>query len=125
MRECSLCKDTKSWEHFPKNSKGLNRRGQVCKSCSAKRTAKYREDNYHLVYANKFGTTEDTIRKVLDKNICDICGTPPSNKRHSIDHCHSTGVIRGLLCDACNTGLGKFKDNTNLLQKAIKYLNGN
>ena len=41
----------------------------------------------------------------------------------AIDHCHSTGKIRGLLCDRCNHGLGHFKDDINLLIKAIEYLN--
>jgi len=43
----------------------------------------------------------------------------------SVDHCHSTGLIRGLLCHSCNHGLGKFKDDTMLLEKAIKYLEMN
>jgi hypothetical protein len=40
----------------------------------------------------------------------------------SIDHCHETGKVRGLLCDACNTGIGRFSDQVDLLQKAIDYL---
>lgn len=39
-----------------------------------------------------------------------------------LDHCHITGKIRGFLCSNCNTGLGLFKDNINLLESAIKYL---
>ena len=42
-----------------------------------------------------------------------------------VDHCHTTGVIRGLLCSACNTSLGKFKDSVELLQNAIQYLKDN
>lgn len=52
--------------------------------------------------------------------ICkDVCTT---GRRLSVDHCHSTGAIRGLLCTNCNSGLGKFKDNPQLLAAAIKYL---
>ena len=40
-----------------------------------------------------------------------------------VDHCHNTGKYRGLLCVTCNTGLGAFKDNVDLMQKAIEYLN--
>lgn len=56
---------------------------------------------------------------------CKICGTHQTelNQKLSIDHCHVTGKIRGLLCKHCNHGLGKFKDNTILLQFAIDYLN--
>lgn len=39
-----------------------------------------------------------------------------------VDHCHETGVVRGLLCYNCNTGIGRLKDNVIVLQRAIEYL---
>lgn len=55
---------------------------------------------------------------------CAICDNPASGfKKHlCMDHCHETLRLRGLLCDNCNSGLGKFKDNVELLEKAIVYL---
>ncbi len=55
---------------------------------------------------------------------CAICGTHQSelSKRFCVDHNHDTDNVRGLLCDRCNTGIGRFKDNINLLQNAVKYL---
>ena len=41
-----------------------------------------------------------------------------------LDHNHGTGQFRGFLCDSCNTGLGKFKDDPDLLERAISYLRG-
>jgi Autographiviridae endonuclease VII len=52
---------------------------------------------------------------------CAICGEFP-NKKLCHDHDHDTGLIRGLLCHNCNTGLGHFKDSEKLLLKAIEYL---
>jgi len=57
---------------------------------------------------------------------CAICKAEPPTNQHktrlNIDHDHSTGAIRGLLCDCCNRALGLMRDNTDLLQKAIQYL---
>lgn len=56
---------------------------------------------------------------------CAICGIAFRNltKRHQhADHCHATGEPRGVLCLTCNTGLGKFGDNPELLRRAAAYL---
>ena len=54
---------------------------------------------------------------------CAICGRKPSPvRRLHVDHEHSSGRIRGLLCAACNPALGLFRDSEELLIKAITYL---
>lgn len=66
----------------------------------------------------------------LQNNFCAICQKEEtvqhSNRDKelslSVDHCHETGKIRGLLCNKCNRGLGYFKDNIKLLENSIKYL---
>lgn len=56
--------------------------------------------------------------------LCGICGLARTEgqPRLAVDHDHESGYIRGLLCMACNTGIGKFKDDVRLLQKAIEWL---
>jgi hypothetical protein len=56
--------------------------------------------------------------------VCSICKTEDTgfNKRFSVDHCHTEGHVRGLLCQPCNTGLGLFKDNQSVLLEAVQYL---
>lgn len=59
---------------------------------------------------------------------CAICGAPPSStqnygrERLAVDHDHSSGAVRGLLCAACNKGLGHFLDSVESLARAIVYL---
>lgn len=61
---------------------------------------------------------------------CAICrtditgthGTKHVRAAAKIDHCHATGIVRGLLCSRCNTGIGQFKDSTERLAAAIRYL---
>lgn len=60
---------------------------------------------------------------------CAICGVTPeesSTKRKvrylDVDHCHITGAVRGLLCNRCNSAIGRFNDDSTLLTKAVEYL---
>jgi len=59
---------------------------------------------------------------------CAICGNGESEKINgrelslAVDHCHTTGNVRGLLCNKCNQGLGCFKDDIELIQKVLTYL---
>ena len=56
---------------------------------------------------------------------CAICGKDdPAGRNLAVDHCHTSGFVRGLLCLECNTGLGKFRESEQLLMRAINYLNG-
>ena len=68
---------------------------------------------------------------LADQNgVCAICGKDEPNEhgrtgkkfRLAVDHCHDTGVVRGLLCQKCNRASGLLKDDLTLLQKAMEYL---
>ena len=53
---------------------------------------------------------------------CAICGMRPKKERLCVDHCHLTGMIRGLLCRHCNLALGYLKDDQASLIAALAYL---
>ena len=53
--------------------------------------------------------------------LCAICKRKPK-KKLGVDHCHVTGVVRGLLCNKCNSGLGFYEDNPAFLRTATAYL---
>lgn len=61
---------------------------------------------------------------ILQNGLCKICLKPCDIKAFSVDHCHHSNKIRGLLCSSCNLGIGMFKDNVETLKSAIKYLQG-
>jgi hypothetical protein len=58
---------------------------------------------------------------VAQENRCGSCGDV-FVKTPFVDHCHTTGKVRGLLCSHCSTGLGNFKDSIMRLLLAIRYL---
>lgn len=71
-------------------------------------------------------TLEDyTAMYLAQDGKCWICkeSKPPNGKGGLVvDHCHTKGHVRGLLCSSCNTGIGKFKESIQSLQRAIDYL---
>ena len=72
-----------------------------------------------------FGITLKEYNEMLEKqnHTCAICdGEEKFNGSLAVDHCHSTGKIRGLLCTNCNRGIGHLKDSISNLQSAIEYL---
>ena len=71
-----------------------------------------------------YGLTKESYLEMLksQNGVCAICCNPEKKRRLAVDHCHNTGKIRGLLCTRCNTSIGRFNDDVELLQKAIDYL---
>lgn len=73
------------------------------------------------------GMTPEKYQRVLEYqgHACATCKKTRASKqkRLAVDHCHKTGVIRGLLCHQCNSALGFIRDNTATAQRMIEYLN--
>jgi hypothetical protein len=84
-----------------------------------------RARDYNRQYA--YGITREQFDALLaaQDGKCAICGTsdwPGRSNRPHVDHCHTTGAVRGILCHFCNIGLGNFRDRLDLLQAAAAYL---
>jgi hypothetical protein len=82
----------------------------------------------------KFGMKPSDFNALVEKQqgLCAICGNEPGAKGFHVDHNHACcptkgccgKCVRALLCNLCNAGLGQFRDDVELLQKAINYLKG-
>lgn len=107
------------------------KRQQTIKQLERRRNdpEKYREmgrKSEHRRRLKRYGLTEEQYADLLLKqnNRCAICSTPIAAGRHChVDHDHSTGKVRGVLCGHCNLMLGHAKDSTDVLLKAVEYLN--
>ncbi len=116
---CKCCGMEKVSEEFPALAHGKYR----CRDClvAANREAQVRRQGY--------STQEYQALLAGQNGRCAICGVREGHRssrglecRLAIDHDHRTGSIRGLLCNNCNRGLGRFKDSVALLESAIRYL---
>lgn len=90
--------------------------------CEAKKAQVMR---WHL--QTRYGITIEEFDRMfaLQSGVCAICHKPEKDnykRRLSVDHDHNTGKVRGLLCHACNTAIGKFGDNPDRLESAARYL---
>jgi len=124
LRKCNHCGIEASTiaelELFPKDKTCLHDRKPTCRVCRKSLRSK-----------RIYGISSDEADFLLKKQGggCAICGaTESQSSRHAgkplhIDHSHKTGEVRGILCEQCNRGLGLFRDDTSLLDNAIKYLN--
>lgn len=126
MKKCIKCNIEKSISEFTIRS-NKRTRGE-CKPCSALISKKYREDNRDKMklYEAKwnYGISLEKADALYNELNCQICGNEFVDTRNKhIDHCHDTGVVRGVLCKNCNFALGYFKDDVAVIKKAIDYLN--
>lgn len=80
----------------------------------------WRERNLWTCFKLTVEEYEDILNK--QNGVCKICERPPKNKRLAVDHNHSTGKRRGLLCGPCNTALSHVEHESNFSQKALVYL---
>ena len=138
MKTCSKCGQTKPLDSFYKAKGCRDGRRGTCTECRREYNRSWRSANPGRQRASDlkrtYGLTADEYAAKLrgQGGGCAICGkTPEENGRYlAIDHDHSCcpgkrscgKCVRGLLCIACNAGIGNFKDSTELLHAAVAYL---
>jgi len=125
---------SKNWSRNNKEIINQKRRERRQRPENREREKELAKINYHkntsrarnAQLKRNFGISVEEYDKLLKKqnDKCAICEAVScrSGKRFAVDHDHKTGLVRGLLCFACNTSLGKFNDSQELLYKAISYL---
>ncbi len=119
FKTCYCCKNSMRSFNFVKNKSTKDGLNGWCRRCTKDSVLRKRYsisiDDYELMLSQQ-------------QNSCAICSTnnPGGPKLDFVvDHCHRTGVVRGLLCNHCNTGLGKLGDTIESLTSALNYLKAN
>jgi len=131
---CRKCGDRLTEANWSRCHRVGSRRQFICSLCATKSSAEWKKANRAALrakdradYRNKsrrfdiYGMTPADYATLLAKQDgrCAVC---QDREPTDIDHCHSTGKVRGLLCRACNLALGMLKDDTRLFRRAIAYL---
>ena len=118
---CNHCSKWLLLDDFGPNKCTASGKQDYCKTCVSEYFKRVDQRLHRQLCKHKM--TLDQFQGFLKKQDekCAICGNPFSD-RPDIDHDHETGEPRGLLCGTCNRGLGQFKDQISLLEKAIVYL---
>lgn len=151
IMHCPKCNSSKGASNFRVRG-DTGKRRTICNACWSERCKRYnanRDQDAQRAYAReyyhrKLKQSPDYAKRQHERRIalrygisgsdyaalrerqgnrCAICNNPsPAGKNLYVDHCHQTGVVRGLLCGACNLGLGKLGDTLADLRRALKYL---
>lgn len=97
-------------------------RASACRECTEE--SRDRISSRLKDRCKRYGITPDSFYKMKEEqdSKCLICNSKEDDKGLHIDHCHSTGKVRGLLCKHCNTAIGSLREDINLFERAIKYL---
>ena len=142
-RRCSSCRRRKLVTEFSCDAGHYDGISAYCKTCAAANTRKYLQKlsdgqrEQRRIWYRKYDMRrlygvpyEELLKRLEAQNgKCKICQeevdllVPKRNGRTAcVDHEHTTGKIRGLLCVKCNAGLGQFRDSPDLLKNAVAYL---
>jgi len=139
-KKCSYCCRVLPQSEFFKRA-DRDRLMSRCKECHTKATEAYRKASPE-VRARRYQTARKSLMRSVygltieqynaifasQNGVCALCGLPEQKAKKngmcnlSVDHDHATGKVRALLCHACNTALGGFRDDPALLRKAANYV---
>jgi hypothetical protein len=150
MKQCTKCNELKSLDLFAKDKYKKDGHRSDCKACYSiydrlkynrnpeqerQRVQAYRKNNVEKVKASNrntklkraYGITQEQFIEMSIKqdNKCACCA---KETKLVVDHCHTNGNIRELLCNNCNTALGLLNEDNTIIQSLSNYLrkhNGN
>ena len=115
---CTACNKWLSRDHFTKATRAATGKSNLCRDCQ-----KWR------MKLRSYGITKQQYEELMHQQggVCAVCKCPPSSYRCThghlvVDHCHDSGLVRGLLCSICNAALGESMDNVATLEALISYI---
>lgn len=117
----------KNWDAYQvKRKRYYTENREKCNAATRRWQQAHKERVRDNRFLRRYGLTPQQYSDLLTSQagLCAICKCVLSAAAHGpqVDHCHESGNVRGLLCILCNTGLGKFREDPDMLRKALAYL---
>jgi hypothetical protein len=129
MSQCKECRKIQRKADRAARPEHFREMGRISRSKHSKDYVYERARRSHLI--KNYGITLEQYNEMeaAQGGICAICGQPETStdprrgvRKLCVDHCHTTGEVRQLLCSLCNGGIGAFRENTEFMETAIEYL---
>lgn len=130
LKWCPACRKCLAKEDFYASASKADGYWQYCRKCLLQKNAEQRKTekgklaNKYRVIKYHYGLSKDEYNKlIVDNPFCPICEKVfNENRRPHVDHNHKTNLVRGILCDVCNRGIGYLQEDISSLKNAIRYL---
>ncbi len=135
MKTCTKCGETKAKTEFYLHKHTKDKLASLCKHCYKLNELRWKEENpeaYKLScrrrnLKKKFGITIEEYMSIYNKQQgqCACCGEEKPAEGITglvVDHNHTSGEVRELLCTQCNTALGLLKENADIVNKLLEYI---
>lgn len=122
---CRRCGQEKPREDLPRNRNTPTGRHCYCKPCHNAQVRSSVQKNHggyrHYRLKNRYGVSAADVDRMIAEQggICPICRKRPALH---VDHDHKTGKVRAIVCEMCNGGPGQFKDDPEIIRRAIEYI---
>lgn len=127
LKACSKCGETKPLGDFHRQKSGQMGRHSWCRECFNTNARETRKRDYSAdqkrrwLLSTRYGLTPQQVEAMMEAQgrVCAICRQPMA--RVCVDHSHTTGMVRGLLCHGCNIKLPAIEDEA-FRESALAYL---
>jgi len=140
LKTCTVCEEAKPYSEYYNYKASKDGKMYRCKFCDSLARKKYAENNKESAQRSqrgrnlkhKYGISLEDYETLFEAQgrCCAICETkenkamygPNKSLNFSVDHCHATNKVRGILCNQCNRAIGMLGDTPESLYKAYAYL---